>query len=923
MELEKDYNIHLGIVVQTNDPEMRGRVKVFIPRLAPVIPSLNENVDKFFNFIDSKNNSEFTKILDDLKKILPWAEYAGPLCGGNASGRYNAQSETGTTSDSNAWKGDEIVKGFRPVQNYIAQNTIPDAFTEVGKHKNNFVNQYAHQYTPTNYSGLARGLFSIPNVGAHIYVFFTNGDRNFPVYFASSYSQDDIKRIFTLSQDVNDNTYVDYPSTYENIKQTQTTEDSKTFRSKTVLNSNKHTIELIDTDLREILKFTHYSGSFKEFNNYSTIELATGNDQKMVMQDQFLTVTKNKSEYVGLHKELTVAGDNYINVGETDQDKVKQILELHKQFHEYKLLFDVQRAKYDDPKNYTYGNPKDMSKYQTRKGLTISTGIDKLAPLYESLNARIKLPIVPVFDFVDGFSVCPVCKGVRYNPYDVQYSESGNPLELWKEAGYFIATTCMAIAITNEVAAEAGGELGGEVPPSGSFSPECHKYYFPQVSEVEELLIPPCISVPHPFLGKVGYYAGMQCACCKGSGISPSSEGGNFNIEPAKQPNDLLDKLILSKSPELFKLEKQLGSGGDEIKTISMNKIETIGLAMNDMKSFRVDPIGKLKIDGCWVAPQKTYDNFKPSPHVEYVDVADVPGGDYILTCMNKYKLLVGARGINIETYGPIDIYGTIVNFAGEQVNISSKNEVIIDGGERLSLRARKISLLPVEHNAVVIDGQLHVTRNSILEGGIMLEGEVALLHVTAPLEWQVTEIGLYDITAGMCTGIPATYDGVTLTIPNHTHYFKNIPLTLLPNRESVRENMIQKGINSRKNIAAASPTSNPTECSQSLWNKIGSSYLPIAWAECKTQAAEVGINVQREWAQWDVEVSAGRSYNLPMTNDNTNGRVCQTETTPDGETLTTITASYIWKYAGFQGGTKVTSKVKSNGEFIERPKLA
>jgi len=907
MELEQDFKIYLGVVVQNNDPEMRGRVKIFIPQLAPVVSNLNENVDKFFNFIDSQSNPKLTKILDELKDVLPWAEYAGPIGGGNASGRYNAQTETGTTSDSNAWNGNDVVDGFRPIQNYIAQNTIPDAFKTVGEHKNNFVNQYAYQYTPTNYSGLARGLFSIPNVGAHLYVFFIGGDRNFPVYFASSYSQDDVKRIFTLSQDVEDNTHVDYPASYENIKSNQLNEDSKTFRSKTVLNSNKNTIELIDTDLREALKFTHYSGSFKEFNNYATIELATGNDQKMVMQDQFLTTTKNKSEYVGLHKELTVGGDSYINIGETEQSIVKQILEIHKNHHEYKLLFDVQRAQFGGI--YPYGDPGDMSSYQTQKGKTaFSSKVDNLEPF--------PIPPLPLYETKKGFKPCPVCKGKRYNPYDADYSLTGDPLDLWKEAPFFTAIVCTSLEpVGVEVEVDA---------PSPFFSPECHKFYFPEVSEIEAQLRPyPCIAVPHPFLGRVGYYAGMKCACCKGTGISPSTEGGNFDNDPAKQPNGALDKLILENSPELFNLEKQLGVGGDELKTVSMNKIETIGLAMNDMKSFRVDPIGKLKIDGCWVAPQKTYENFKPVPHVEYVDVADVPGGDYILTCMNKYKLLVGAKGVNIETYGPIDIYGTIVNFSGEQLNISSKNEVIIDGGERLSLRARKISLLPVEHNAVVVEGQLHVTRNTVIEGGMMIEGEVGLLHITAPTEWHQTEIGLFETGACVIQNVMFNGEKGVLSIPNHTHYFESIPFTPLPNREAVRENMIAKGINSRKSIAASTPTFNPSDCAPALWKMVSSVYQPIAWVACKNDAkTSEGINADVKWAQWNADALAGNPlYQAPMNNTE---RVCQTEESPTGEQTTTITATYQWKWGNNNvGSIKVTGKIDEDGNIIEGPRLA
>lgn len=877
--MEEDYKIYLGICVQNNDPEMRGRIKVYIPRISPTVTKLNENVDKFFTFIGKETNPQITQVLEDIKAQLPWAEYAGPICGGNASGRYNAQTDNGTTSDSNGWEEGQIIAGFRPVNNYVAEREYPDAFTQTGLHKNKFVNQYAHQYTPTNYSGMARGLFSIPNVGAHVYIFFANGDRNFPTYFAAAYSEEDIKRIFTLSQDVNDNTSADYPASYENIKKTTQDADTKTFRSKTVLNSNKNTIELVDTDLREMIKMTHYSGSFKEFNNYSTIELATGNDQKLVIGDKFLTVKKNNSEYVAMHKELITGGDFYINIGETNQDIVKQILNIHKEFHEYKMLFDVRRAKYGEVT--TYGNPNDMSKYQTRQGT---------------------------------YAKCPVCGGKPYLPYDPIYTATGkgDPTELWYQQGDWKGEFCVI----------------GQLPEEGSteelvlFSPSCHTYYLAGVSEGEQE--EGCVYVNHPYEGQIGYFAGMECQCCQGSGRSPSSEGGRFAIEDHKKANGTLDQLILSKTPDLFKLEKQLGMGGDKIETISMNKIETIGLAMNDMKSYRVDPAGKLKIDGCWVAPQKTYDNYKISPHVEYVDVADIPGGDYILTCMNKYKLLVGARGVNIETYGPLDIYGTICNYTGEQINISSKNEIVVDGGERCSIRARKISLLPVEHNAVVVDGQLHVTRNSIFEGGLMIEGEIGLLHITAPSEWAETTKEVYD-PADTCSITPVTYDPstLTLTIPKHVHYFQRIPVTFKKNREQVREEMMSKGINSRINIAAASPTDVSllgSGCSGSLWNAVSVKFTTAGWNACKESAKAKGIDADSDWANW-TNSSGGYASpgadgtNGPMTNSVGGGRKC----TPDGDNYT-IEANYTWYWGGEQGTVKIKGTATSEGDLISGP---
>jgi hypothetical protein len=880
--MEKDYKIHLGIVIQNNDPEMRGRVKVYVPILSPTIKGIevgdNTNVDKFFNFL-GKNNEASNVITDNiknLKDVLPWAEYAGPICGGNASGRYNATLKTGTTSDANTWENDAIVEGFRPAQNFVAGNTEPDAFAETEVHKNKFVNQYAYQYTPSNYSGFARGLFSIPNVGSHVYIFFMDGDRNFPVYFASSYSQEDIKRIFTLNQDVNVNSNIDYPATYENIDKNNPSDDTiKTFRSKTVLNSNKHTLEFIDTDLHEIIKLTHYAGSFKEFNNYSTTEFAHNNDQKLVKGDKFLTVNRNNSEYVKHHKELIVGGDHYINIGETNYAIVKDILNIHKEIHDYKMLFDVQRAEYGKLA------PNNLSTKQKRTGK---------------------------------FEVCPICKGIPYDPYDT-FGGTVSILDNWKEAPKYIDR---CVSTSTETTTDAEG-AASEAEDSSIWTTDCHSIYLASISDEETASNTECVPTVHAFSGKIGYYKGIKCACCNGTnlpnglvanpGFSPSTENGSWTIDPAKQPNGALDQLIKSKTPELFELEKMLGKGGDEIKNVSMNKIETIGMVMNDLPSFRVDPIGKLKIDGCWVASQGTYENFRPSPHVEYVDVADIPGGDYILTCMNKYKLLVGSRGINMQTTGPIDIYGSIVNFNGEQVNISSKNEVVIDGGERLTLRARKITALPVEHNAFVVEGLLHVTRNAIIQGGMMLEGEVGLLHITAPLEWQETEHGLWDAQYNENCSMTAMIAGIPtpVVLPHHTHWFKNVPLTLLQHKEAVRETMIEKGINSRNSIAAASVASNPSgTCDTKLWSKVSSAWLAVA--KTAAQAAYESLTDNTDKIS-DLAVNGPNSF------------VCTTTNEGEDSEITEINAVYNWYWRGKGGNITISGKVKSDGTIVSAPK--
>jgi len=706
----------LEYALQNSDPERRGRIKVYVPHVSVTMYDNwhKDKVDKTFKFPDKVTNPDLINIIDPLKDVLPWAECASPLFGGNASGRYNAYTEKGTTSDTNYWENDVQEEGNRSLQRFVSgADVYPDAFTKTGENNNKFVNEYAYQYTPSNYSNLARGLFTIPNVGSHVWVFFADGNPNLPVYFAASHGQEDWKRIYSMDQEPQEDfTSVDYPGAYENRTKSDKADidiDNKTFRAKTVFNSNKHSIELVDTDNREILKMTHFSGSFKEFTNYANIELATNNDQKMVLGDQFYTVQKNQSIYVGKNQDVIITKDRYKTIGLKKYQTAEKILKILKEIHEYKRLFDARRAIRGE-------DPNEVSKYQLREqNNDVNEG--------------------------SGFASCPVCGG---NPY---------------EPGTWNIVT-----------------------PTWGTSPPTQESLIASSNRFSD------------WVGEVGYWLGSPCAVCNpgnsddnNRGFSPSTQDGHWLPEPHKQPGGAMEQLILSRTEELMELQRELGEG-DEIISVSKNKVENIGLVINDMKSFRVDPIGKLRIDGVNVALEGVYATFKTSPHVEYVDVDDVPGGDYNLTCGNKYKLLVGAKGINIKTFGPMDMYGTIVNLIGEQVNISSQNEVLIDGGERFNIRARKISLIPIEHQPVVIDGQLHVTRNAIVGGGLFVEGELGVQHITGPIEYSFTEEQLY-VTTGAPLEPGVSYH--THQITSHKHPYEHVAWkNLLPSKESVRDSM-------------------------------------------------------------------------------------------------------------------------------------
>ena len=101
MSKEKYNGMYLGIVIQNNDPEKRGRLKVYVPHVSYNVYAdwYENNDDKIFKFPGGNIDSDLSKVIEPLKRVLPWAECAAPLVGASGSGRYNSHLDQATISD--------------------------------------------------------------------------------------------------------------------------------------------------------------------------------------------------------------------------------------------------------------------------------------------------------------------------------------------------------------------------------------------------------------------------------------------------------------------------------------------------------------------------------------------------------------------------------------------------------------------------------------------------------------------------------------------------------------------------------------------------------------------------------------------------------------------------------------------------------
>ena len=114
--MKKYYGNYLGLVIDDEDPDYRNRIKIFIPAIsATLLKRLNSKKeetpfkDKFITGVGYTLKDFLPDdALQDLKRILPWAECAAPLFGGSTSLHYNPVSKKATNRNNTgmAEKGD-------------------------------------------------------------------------------------------------------------------------------------------------------------------------------------------------------------------------------------------------------------------------------------------------------------------------------------------------------------------------------------------------------------------------------------------------------------------------------------------------------------------------------------------------------------------------------------------------------------------------------------------------------------------------------------------------------------------------------------------------------------------------------------------------------------------------------------------------
>ena len=226
-----------------------------------------------------------------------------------------------------------------------------------------------------------------------------------------------------------------------------------------------------------------------------------------------------------------------------------------------------------------------------------------------------------------------------------------------------------------------------------------------------------------------------------------------------------------------------------------------------------------LKLDG----EKGVYPSQVPSAVVEKVHVDKFPGGQFTVDAQNGINLLGGSGGIDFSSTGVMSLYGTIAEISGEQVNLSSKSGMNIATSDVLSLKSPNIAIQA--ENQVFVKPNLSVDGNIVCRGGAMIQGELFVQHITAPLSFQETEyqseqygtsypnearvVSYLKIGQRMLVNITGLGNAIMTILPfpvpnystdngqiadpgctfvyPHNHMFRNIPLSLSKTYEDLR----------------------------------------------------------------------------------------------------------------------------------------
>ncbi|MGA1047387.1 MAG: hypothetical protein ACO3UU_05215, partial [Minisyncoccia bacterium] len=685
--MHKKYTgFYLGYVVQNNDPDRGGKVKVFIPTLMPTLAEMPDVInDEEANVqIDFKDFSTLPKsVIDNLKSILPWARQMSPLIGSGSGTVYSPQSHTVTTVDNPIYRA-EFAKKLKKGEEVISDPKMPGYTLQ----QNNFILSAGHikddatdnvpntpatdpdnsSFLPELYSNQTKGMFSIPSVGSLVWVFFENGEWDLPVYFGYHYSSSAWRDVYSASEEGSRG--LDYPNAYEN----NSPDGELLVREKLIFSSRAGALTFTGTDYFPKVNLSHSDGSFVQMDNGGYKRMINGKSGELILGDEFKTI-KGETNIRSYKSYNIVCDESFsVRVGSRKHEVYKEAKKVLAKRAAILSNFKTERTQGIDPTKTVYGEHKiqsDETRRRPNPNLYTSGGAAKTSTSIKSIKTL--------------------------TPKEVKSAAKSDSTGL---------TIPPETASYNNIKQlNVQGKLGlqnGERPPvkenksawenSESYRTNANRVGWDNRASVNK---------------------------------SPSTAGGSFNTKAGTSAEEIKEKLI-DLNNELNEVLKNDNDGGDQSIEITKDYYMRVGAVTNDFPAVRVDPIGGIVFAGVVQGDNGASSIYKQTNLVEYTgNDSNFPCGNYNISCGNKFGIDAGAGGIVLRTTGVSEIAGVTTKVSGMHlVELTTAGSMSLDAGKSLTITADILSLRQSKSKQIALGGSVGVENNITVGGSAIVNGE-------------------------------------------------------------------------------------------------------------------------------------------------------------------------------------------------------
>ena len=300
-----------------------------------------------------------------------------------------------------------------------------------------------------------------------------------------------------------------------------------------------------------------------------------------------------------------------------------------------------------------------------------------------------------------------------------------------------------------------------------------------------KMLKPPVIKAET--LSKGAIYQG-SCPDCGGKGTYDDYSDTSKQEQKAAQ-------VALKNSEAIMQAEAKLDTGGyTNSRHISVlgNQVVEVGVGFNKLKSYSVIPNGKPVKAKTNIGTKGTTGGTAKTNQINPTNPLSTPGGQYYIKCSNKFTVLAGAQGIELNTLGNLNLVGGITKITGAEMNIGSSIGTTTIEGHHLKLTGKTIEITPANGSPtgqVQVNATLGVDGNLVVSGGAHVDGQLHFISATTTrLDPKPTSFGSIPFeTTGKAEWGSAASSSAATDLQTVQKLFTNDPGTFLTTPRGIK----------------------------------------------------------------------------------------------------------------------------------------